>query len=117
MADFATVEQVSEDIKNGKMVVVVDDEDREKRIKRLIHYYGNDNTTKEYKRRPHIFLFNPGDLDNEDVILAVENTPTYRRSKQLIDEIRRQASGFTADDNGDKPHDHGNEVQGVISFV
>ena len=94
-----------------------DDEDREKRIKRLIHYYGNDNTTKEYKRRPHIFLFNPEDLDNEDVILAVENTPTYRRSKQLIDEIRRQASGFTGDDNGDKPHDHGNEVQGVISFV
>ena len=29
MADFATVEQAIEDIKNGKMVVVVDDEDRE----------------------------------------------------------------------------------------
>ena len=29
MADFATVEQAIEDIKNGKMIVVVDDEDRE----------------------------------------------------------------------------------------
>ena len=29
MADFATVEQAIEDIKSGKMVVVVDDEDRE----------------------------------------------------------------------------------------
>ena len=29
MADFATVEQAIEDIKNGKMVMVVDDEDRE----------------------------------------------------------------------------------------
>ena len=29
MAEFATVEQAIEDIKNGKMVVVVDDEDRE----------------------------------------------------------------------------------------
>ncbi len=29
MSDFATVEQAIEDIKNGKMVVVVDDEDRE----------------------------------------------------------------------------------------
>lgn len=94
-----------------------DDEDREKRMKRLIHYYGNDTTTKEYKRRPHIFLFNPEDLDNEDVILAVENTPTYRRSKQLIDEIRRQGSGFAADDNADKPSDGAGEVQGVISFV
>ena len=29
MSDFATVEQAIEDIKSGKMVVVVDDEDRE----------------------------------------------------------------------------------------
>lgn len=29
MSDFATVEQAIEDIRNGKMVVVVDDEDRE----------------------------------------------------------------------------------------
>ena len=29
MSDFATVEQAIEDIKNGKMIVVVDDEDRE----------------------------------------------------------------------------------------
>ena len=27
MSDFATVEQAIEDIKNGKMIVVVDDED------------------------------------------------------------------------------------------
>ena len=27
--DFATIEQAIEDIKNGKMLVVVDDEDRE----------------------------------------------------------------------------------------
>ena len=29
MSDFATIEQAIEDIKNGKMLVVVDDEDRE----------------------------------------------------------------------------------------
>ena len=29
MADFATVEQAIEEIKNGRMIVVVDDEDRE----------------------------------------------------------------------------------------
>ena len=29
MSEFATIEQAIEDIKNGKMIVVVDDEDRE----------------------------------------------------------------------------------------
>ena len=29
MAEFATVEEAIEDIKNGRMIVVVDDEDRE----------------------------------------------------------------------------------------
>ena len=29
MSEFATVEQAIDDIRNGKMVVVVDDEDRE----------------------------------------------------------------------------------------
>ena len=29
----------------------------------------HDGTTTQYKRHPHIFLFKPEDLDNEDVIL------------------------------------------------
>ena len=75
-------------------------------------YYGNTSNSNQYKRRPHIFLFRPEDLDNEDVILAVENTPTYKRSKQLIDDIRRQASGII-----DNPDKDGEPVQGLISFT
>ena len=48
-------------------------------------YYGKDSNNSQYKRRPHIFLFRPEDLDNEDVILRIDNTPTYKRSKQTID--------------------------------
>lgn len=92
-------------------------EEREKIISRIGHYYGTGTSTKEYKRRPHIFLFSPEDLDNEDVILAVENTPTHKRSKQMIDEIRRQSSSHPVEENNDKDAAGSNSVQGVISFV
>ena len=79
-------------------------------------YYGSGEKTMEYKRRPHIFLFSPEYLDNEDVILAIENTPTYKRSKNMIDEITRQASGHTeskpADDSGND-----GDANSIISFV
>lgn len=79
-------------------------------------YYGSGEKTMEYKRRPHIFLFSPEYLDNEDVILAIENTPTYKRSKNMIDEITRQASGHTESKPAD---DSGNDgtANSIISFV
>lgn len=83
------------------------------REERRGRFYGPTGGNVQYKRRPHIFLFRPDDLDNEDVILAVENTPTYKRSRQMLEEIRNQA-------NGSRPteKDSSNEVvQGVISFT
>ena len=73
-------------------------------------YYRDDPKTQN-KRRPHIYLFRQEDLDNEDVILAVENTPTYKRTRQTLEEIRRQASGITM-----AAEDKKEPVQGVISF-
>lgn len=85
----------------------------EKRLEkqdRRNRYYRDDPKTQN-KRRPHIYLFRPEDLDNEDVILAVENTPTYKRTRQTLEEIRRQASGITM------PTEEKKELlQGVISF-
>ena len=61
------------------------------------------------------FLFRQEDLDNEDVILQVENTPTYKRTRQTLEEIRNIASGNTEpkEDN----NDDASSVQGVISFA
>ena len=68
------------------------DEDKKAELAdRRTQYYGGDN--KPTKRRSRIFVFKQEDLDNEDIIMAVENTPTYRRTQQMLDEIRRQASG------------------------
>ena len=79
-------------------------------------YYGSGEKTMKYKRRPHIFLFSPEYLDNEDVILAIENTPTYKRSKNMIDEITRQASGHTESKPADDSGNDGN-ANSIISFV
>lgn len=86
------------------------------RQERRGRYYGNDNNSKKYKRRPHIYLFRPEDLDNDDVISAVDSTPTYKRTREILDSIKAQANndGMTsdkADDNG------GDAVQGTIKFA
>lgn len=57
---------------------------------RIDRYYPGDNGTTVFKRRPYIFRFQPEDLDNEEVILAVENTPTYKRTSQQVKELQRR---------------------------
>ena len=71
-------------------------------------FYGGSKSTKS-KRRPHIYIFSQEDLDNEDIILAIENTPTYKRTKQMIKDLK--ATPEKKDDVQEE------EVQGVISFV
>lgn len=70
-----------------------EEETRAERQNRRERYYGSDGNSTQYKRHPHIFLFRPEDLDNEDVILQVENTPTYKRTRQTLEDIRNLASG------------------------
>ena len=86
------------------------------REERRGRYYGDPGSNRRYKRRPHIYLFRPEDLDNDDIISAVESTPTYKRTREILDSINSQGidtSGIT-DDNAS--HDD-NAVQGVISFA
>ena len=73
-----------------------------------------DNNSSQYKHRPHIYRFTADELDNEDVILAVENTPTYKRTKQMIKDIKRISN--PEQDNEDNENKEG-AVEGVISFV
>ncbi len=72
-----TAAATEEDIKNGI---------------RIVKYYPDGNGGTGYKRRPQIFHFRPEDLDNEEVILAVENTPTYKRTSQQVKELQLRVS-------------------------
>ena len=76
-----------------KVVKETDDKATDEEIRigiRMGTYYPDGNGGTVYKRRPHIFRFQPEDLDNEEVILAVENTPTYKRTQQQVKELRRR---------------------------
>ena len=91
---------------------IAEEEERAaEREDRRNRYYGKDSNNTHYKRRPHIFRFRAEDLDNEDIILAVENTPTYKRTKQQL----RELQGNTGDIKDEAPA--GDAVQGTISFV
>ena len=78
-----------------KIVQEKDEKQTEKDIVdgiRIERYYPGDNGTTVFKRRPHIFRFLPEDLDNEEIILAVENTPTYKRTSQQVKELQLRVS-------------------------
>ena len=90
------------------------EEKEAERRNRREHYYKNDANNNHYKRRPHIFLFRSEDLDNEDVIYAVESTPTYKRTRKTLEDIRTAANGLKAEETKTKDND---TAQGIISFA
>lgn len=76
-----------------KIVQEKDEKATEKEIQegiRMGMYYPDGNGKFVVRRRPHIFRFQSDDLDNEEVILAIENTPTYKRTQQQVKELRRR---------------------------
>ena len=60
--------------------------EEEKEIRRREFYNTSDQPIA--RRRPQVFIFSPQDLDNEDVIARVEQTPTFRRTKEELNQIR-----------------------------
>ncbi len=95
--------------------IAAEQEAEAKRQDRRNRFYGSDGQSKRYKRRPHIYLFRSEDLDNDDVISAVEQTPTYKRTREILDSIYSQASG---EDPQQKNTDSSasDAIQGTIKF-
>ncbi len=48
--------------------------------------------SKSLRKRRHIYLFNTEDLDNDDIIAMVEDSPTYMRDKTTLTKIRTKAA-------------------------
>ena len=99
-----------------KLAQEEDDKQLEKKIRddnRRSHYYDEDKVGTVTKRRPHIFLFSPDNLDNEEVILTVETTPTYKRTHQQINELRRR---LVDEKEAPKAREENDTVSGIISF-
>lgn len=91
-----------------------EEEDRKKDNRRDDYYgFGVSNIGK--KRHANIYIFNPEDLDNEDIILAVEDSPTYTRTHQKLEDIRRKVTNvkkvITPEHNDDE------KFESKISFA
>ena len=67
-----------------------EEKEEEKRIRRE-EFYGKDSSVKT-RRRPgrNIYLFSMEDLDDDNIISMVETTPTYQRTKIMLDNIQNR---------------------------
>ena len=84
-----------------------------KREDRRDRYYHDTPNKTRYRRRPHIYRFNAEDLDNENVISAVEQSPIYKRTREILENIHNQANGHpTTVDETPKE-----DIQGTIVFA
>lgn len=88
-----------------------EEEKAAERRARLERFYGSDGKNSKYKRRPHIYIFRQEDLDNDDVISSVDSTPTYKRTRQELEEIRNQAMGHVKQADSEE-----SQIQGTIKF-
>ena len=84
-----------------------DDEDA------LIHsYYGKDHENNE-RPTARCFTFSQNDLDNDNLISAIESMPTYNRSRTQYNELLKLAHGDSVDAPQPKPSP---SVTGTIKF-
>ena len=71
------------------------EEEKEKNKERIRKAYGESASgigSKSLRKRRHIYLFNTEDLDNDDIIAMVEDSPTYQRDKTTLTKIRTKAA-------------------------
>ena len=96
--------------------IAAEQERAAERQDRRNRYYGGEGGTKRYKRRPNIYLFRPEDLDNDDVISAVESTPTYKRTREILESINSQANGDIYTEADNSTAETKDSFQGTIRF-
>ena len=95
---------------------IAEEQEKEaERQERRQRYYGNEGNNLKYKRPAHIYLFHAEDLDNDNVIARVETSPTYKRTKEILESIHNQS--VSVDRTEEKREENTNrEIQGTIKF-
>ncbi|MCQ2113970.1 MAG: cell division protein FtsZ [Bacteroidaceae bacterium] len=62
-----------------------------KRRERRLHYYGTEPTAP-HKRLPKLFIFTDMDIDNDEVIQQIDDTPTFKRTLDDLKGIQKISS-------------------------
>ena len=70
------------------------EEEKEKNKERIRKAYGESAGIgkKSLRSRRHIYIFNTEDLDNDDIIAMIEESPTYTRDKMKLLKIKTKAA-------------------------
>lgn len=76
------------DFKRRESVMTFTEDDINKIIRRQ-DVYGSSPRTRT-QRPTRAFLFGPDELDDPEIIDAIDSTPTFRRTKELIEKLRRR---------------------------
>ena len=97
---------------------IAEEQEKEaERQERRQRYYGNEGTNLKYKRPAHIYLFHAEDLDNDNVIAKVETSPTYKRTKEILESIHNQSVGVEQTEENSSDEKQGDAIQGTIKFA
>ena len=97
---------------------IAEEQEKEaERQERRQRYYGNEGNNLKYKRPAHIYLFHAEDLDNDNVIAKVETSPTYKRTKEILESIHNQSVGVEQTEENSSDEKQGDAIQGTIKFA
>ena len=97
--------------------IAEEQEKEDERQERRQRYYGNEGNNLKYKRPAHIYLFHAEDLDNDNVIAKVETSPTYKRTKEILESIHNQSVGVENTEDKTSDEKSNEEIQGTIKFA
>ena len=84
----------------------------------MMHGHARRHTQEEAKRiaeEQEIYLFHAEDLDNDNVIARVETSPTYKRTKEILESIHNQSVSVDRAEEKREEKEN-NEIQGTIKF-
>ncbi|MCF2709698.1 cell division protein FtsZ [Bacteroides pyogenes] len=71
------------------------EEEKEKNKERIRRAYGESAGgigSRNIRKRRHVYLFNSENMDNEDIIAMVEDSPAYLRDKTTLTKIKTKAA-------------------------
>ena len=69
-----------------------EEKENKERIRKAYGESASGIGTRNLRKRRHIYLFNAEDLDNDDIIAMVEDSPTYLRDKTTLGKIKAKAA-------------------------
>ena len=97
---------------------IAEEQEKEAELQeRRQRYYGNEGNNLKYKRPAHIYLFHAEYLDNDNVIAKVETSPTYKRTKEILESIHNQSVGVEQTEENSSDEKQSDAIQGTIKFA